>query len=209
MFGYTFAGLGLAYFAVQAIGIAAGGMVADQSAEGVRSVMGGGALGALALLAITLGAVVSNAMNDYSGSLAMQTIGVKVRRPVSAALVAVMAFGLIMWLSAGNLTERFQGVLLFISYWVPAFVAIVTIDWRRRSVGRDLIDPSAETTSRADAMAAMSSFAVAFAAAIPFMNTSIIVGPVASWLHGADLAYFVNFAVAVMVYGGYRLLRGR
>lgn len=209
VFGYTFAGLGLAYFAVQAIGIAAGGMVADQSAEGVRSVMGGGALGALALLAITFGAVASNAMNDYSGSLAMQTIGVKVRRPVSAALVAVMAFGLIMWLNAGNLTERFQGVLLFISYWVPAFVVIVTIDWRRRSAGRDLLDPAAETTSRADAMAAMVSFAVAFAAAIPFMNTSLIVGPVASWLHGADLAYFVNFVVAASLYGGYRLIRGR
>ena len=209
VFGYTFAGLGLAYFAVQAIGIAAGGMVADQSAEGVRSVMGGGALGALALLAITFGAVASNAMNDYSGSLAMQTIGVKVRRPVSAALVAVMAFGLIMWLNAGNLTERFQGVLLFISYWVPAFVVIVTIDWRRRSAGRDLLDPAAETTSHADAMAAMVSFAVAFAAAIPFMNTSLIVGPVASWLHGADLAYFVNFVVAAGLYGGYRLLRER
>lgn len=204
VFGYTFAGLGLAYCAVQAIGIAAGPMVADQSAEGVRSVMGGGVLGALALLAIAVGAVAANAMNDYSGSLAMQTIGVKVRRPVSAAVVAVMAFGLIMWLNAGNLTERFQGVLLFISYWIPAFVAIVIIDWRRRSAGRDLIEPAIETTSRADAIAAIVSFAVAFAAAIPFMNTSLIVGPVAAWLHGADLAYFVNFVVAAALYGGYR-----
>ena len=208
VFGYSFAGLVSAYIAVQAIGIAAGGMVADQSAVGVRSVMGGGVLGTLALLAIAFGAIASNAMNDYSGSLAMQTIGVKVRRPVSAALVSVIAFGLIMWLHAGNLTERFQGVLLFISYWVPAFVAIVTIDWRRRSAGRDLIDPAAELTSRADSVAAIASFAIAFAAAIPFMNTTLIVGPVASWLHGADLAYFVNFLVAAALYGGYRLLRG-
>ena len=40
------------------------------------------------------------------------------------------------------------------------------------------------------------------------MNTTLIVGPVASWLHGADLAYFVNFLVAAALYGGYRLLRG-
>ena len=48
MFGYTFAGLGLAYFAVQTIGIAAGGTVADQSAEGVRRklVKGGDGQGA-------------------------------------------------------------------------------------------------------------------------------------------------------------------
>ena len=139
----------------------------------------------------------------------MQTIGVKVRRPVSAALVAAIAFGLIMWLHAGDLTERFQGVLLFISYWVPAFVAIVAIDWHLRSAGREVIDPAAEITSRADAMAAMASFVIAFAAAVPFMNTSLIVGPVASWLHGADLAYFVNFVVAAGLYGGYRLLHGR
>ena len=209
VFGYTFAGLASAYIAVQAIGVAAGGMVADQSAEGVRSVMGGGVLGGMALLAIVFGAVAANAMNDYSGSLAMQTAGVKVRRPLSAALVAVIAFGLIMWLNAGNLTERFQGVLLFISYWVPAFVAIVIIDWRWRSAGRDLVDPAVEITPRADAAAAMVSFAVAFGAAVPFMHTNLITGPVAAWLHGADLAYFVNCVVAAALYGGYRVLRRR
>ena len=135
------------------------------------------------------------------------TTSFKVRRPVSAAVVAVIAFGLIMWLYSGNLTERFQGVLLFVSYWVPAFVAIVTIDWRRRSAGRDLIDPAAETTSRVDALAALASFVLAFAAAVPFMNTSLFVGPVAERLHGADLAYFVNFVVAAALYGGYRLIR--
>lgn len=209
VFGYTFAGLGLAYFAVQTIGIAAGGTVADQSAEGVRTVMGGGALGVLALLAITFGAIASNAMNDYSGSLALQTVGVKVRRPVSAALVAVIAFALILWLDAGDLSERFQGLLLFVSYWIPAFVAIVAIDWRFRSAGRELIDPASETTSRSDAMAALVSFVVAFAVAVPFMNTSLFVGPVAHLLHGADLAYFVNFLAAAALYGAYRILRRR
>lgn len=39
------------------------------------------------------------------------------------------------------------------------------------------------------------------------MNTSLFVGPVAERLHGADLAYFVNFVVAAALYGGYRLIR--
>ena len=50
----------------------------------------------------------------------------------------------------------------------------------------------------------MVSFAVAFGAAVPFMHTNLITGPVAAWLHGADLAYFVNFVVAAALYGGYR-----
>ncbi len=203
VFGYTFAGLALAYVAVQAIGIAAAGVLTDQTAQGVRSIMGGGTLGAVALLAIALGSVASNAMNDYSGSLALQTVGVKVRRPLSAVVVVVIAFALIMWLHAGDITARFQGVLLFVSYWIPAFVAIVAIDWRRRSAGRQLVDPTVETTSRRDAVAALVTFALAFAAAVPFMNTNLFVGPVASWLHGADLAYFVNFVVAAVLYGGF------
>ena len=56
-----------------------GDLVSEQTAEGVRSVMGGGVLGALALLVIALASIGSGAMNDYSGSLALQTIGVRVR----------------------------------------------------------------------------------------------------------------------------------
>lgn len=209
VFGYTFAGLALAYIAVQAIGIAAGETLSDQTAEGIRSVMGGGVLGGLALLMIALGSVASNAMNDYSGSLALQTVGVRVRRPVSAVVVAVLAFALIMWLQAGDLTARFQGVLLFVSYWIPAFVAIVAIDWRYRSSGRDVVDPAVENTPRADAAAALLSFAAAFAAAMPFMHTEVFVGPMATRLHGADVAYFVNFVVAAVLYGGYRAIARR
>jgi len=50
---------------------------------------------------------------------------------------------------------------------------------------------------------------VAYAAAVPFMNTSLFVGPIAAAWHGADVAYFVNFVVAAVLYGAYRLLRSR
>jgi NCS1 family nucleobase:cation symporter-1 len=39
------------------------------------------------------------------------------------------------------------------------------------------------------------------------MNTSVIEGPIAKAWHGADIAHFVNFLVAVVLYGGYRMLR--
>ena len=50
---------------------------------------------------------------------------------------------------------------------------------------------------------------IAYAAAVPFMNTSLFTGPVAAAWHGADVAYFVNFLVAAVLYGCYRLLRAR
>ena len=209
VFGYTFGGLALSSIGAQTVGLAAADLLTDQTAEGVRTVMGGGLPGAVALLAITLGSVSANAMNDYSGSLALQTVGVRLRRPVSAAIVATVAFGLIMWLHAGDLVDRFQSLLLFVSYWIPAFVAIIAIDWRRRSAGREVVNPAEENTPCADAVAALVSFVVAFAAAIPFMHTDLMVGAVASRLHGADLAYFVNFLVAAALYGGYRAVADR
>jgi NCS1 family nucleobase:cation symporter-1 len=148
-------------------------------------------------------------MNDYSGSLALQTIGVRVRRPVSAVIVTVLAFGLILWLHGADTATRFQDVLLLVSYWIPAFVAIVVIDWLLRIGGRATINPAEESTDRRDAAAAVIVFVLAYAAAIPFMNTSLIQGPVARAWHGADVAYFVNLLVAAVLYGGYRVFRSR
>jgi NCS1 family nucleobase:cation symporter-1 len=171
--------------------------------------MGGGVLGAVALVVIALASIGSGVMNDYSGSLALQTIGVRVRRPASAVIVTALAFALILWLHAADTATRFQDVLLLVSYWIPAFVAVVVIDWLIRTRGRASVNPAEETTGRRDAVAALIVFAVAYAAAVPFMNTSLIEGPIAKMLHGADIAYFVNLAVAAVLYGCYRALRGR
>src|SRR6476661_1179703 len=207
VFGFTFAGVVLAYIFIQGIGIAAGNVVSEQTAEGVRSVMGGGLLGGLALLIIALASIGSGVMNDYSGSLALQTIGVRVRRPVSAVIVTLLAFPLILWLHAADTASRFQNVLLLVSYWIPAFVSVVVIDWLLRIRGRATINPAEEPTERRDAAAAVIVFVLAYAAAIPFMNTSLIEGPVARAWHGADVAYFVNLVVAAVLYCGYRLVR--
>ncbi|MDT7754795.1 MAG: nucleobase:cation symporter, family [Mycobacterium sp.] len=209
VFGSTFGGMALAYVFVQGIGIAAGDLISEHTADGVRNVMGGGFLGGLALLIIALASVGSGVMNDYSGSLALQTLGVRVRRPLSSIVVTVLACALILWLHEGDTSERFLNVLLIVSYWVPAFVAIIVVDWRIRSRGRRAVNPAEERTERSDAVAALVVFVIAYAVAIPFMNTTLIVGPVATAWHGADVAYFVNFLVALALYGGYRWARLR
>ena len=209
VFAYTFGGILTAYVFVQGIGVAAGELVSEQTAEGVRSVMGGGFLGGLALLIIALASIGSGVMNDYSGSLALQTLGVRVRRPLSSVVVTVLAFGLILWLHAADTATRFQNLLLLVSYWVPAFVAIVAVDWWIRRRGRDVVDPALERTTAPDAIAALVAFVVAFAVAVPFMHTTVFVGSFAERWHGADIAYFVNFLAALVLYGGYRLVRAR
>lgn len=209
VFGFTAAGLTLGYGFVQGIGIAAASLIGAPTAEGVRSVLGGGLLGGLALTAIVVASISSGVMNAYSGSLALQTVGVQVRRPVAVVIATTSAFLLILWLRGADTATRFTDVLLLVSYWIPAFVAVVVIDWRLRSQGRSTVDPGLESTDGRDATAALFAVFISYLAAIPFMNTSLIQGSVAASWHGADIAYLVSSAVAAALYGGYRTLRVR
>ena len=114
---------------METIGLAGASVLGNQTAAGVRTLMGGGVLGVLALIAIVFGAITSNSMNDYTGSLAFQALGARVRRPIIAAIVAVLAFAAILWMNSGDTSGKFENLLLFIGYWIAPFVAIVMIDW--------------------------------------------------------------------------------
>ena len=202
IFWLTLGGLTASYVWVGTIGLGAASVLGNQTVAGVRTLMGGGTLGVLALIAIAFGAITSNSMNDYTGSLAFQALGARLRRPVTAALVAVLAFAAILWMHAADTSGRFENILLFIGYWIAPFCAIVLIDWHDH---KDRYEPSAlrAALSFRDLRAgwpALTAFVLAFAAMVPFMNTSVIEGPAAAALHGADLAFYVGFIAAGLLY---------
>ncbi|MEU4084620.1 purine-cytosine permease family protein [Streptomyces aureus] len=209
MFWCTLLGLVASFVAVQVLGLWGASVLTDQTAAGVDTLLGGGAQGAFGLLAVALAAVCSNAMNDYSGSLALQTLGVRIPRPVAAALAAGLGFPLVLWMHAADTTARFQNVLLFVGYWIPGFVAIVAVDWlaRGRERGGAPLDIAVETPRTPSGWPALVAFVAAFGAAVPFMDTGLYVGPVADALHGADLSYYVAFLVALALYAPLRLRR--
>jgi NCS1 family nucleobase:cation symporter-1 len=202
IFWLTLGGLTASYVWVQALGLGAASVLGNQTVPGVRALMGGGAPGVLALVAIAFGAITSNSMNDYTGSLAFQALGVRLRRPVTAALVAVLAFAVIVWMHAADTAGRFEDILLFAGYWIAPFCAIVMIDWHDH---KDRYRPSRLRAALAfpDLAAgwpALAAFVLAFAAMVPFMNTTVIQGPVARTLHGADIAFYVGFITAGLLY---------
>ncbi|MFG2312418.1 purine-cytosine permease family protein [Streptomyces sp. NPDC048566] len=211
MFWCTLLGLVASFVSVQVLGLWGASVLTDQTAAGVERVLGGGAAGAFGLLAVALAAVCSNAMNDYSGSLALQTLGVRMPRPVAAAVAAALGFPLVLWMHAADTAARFQNVLLFVGYWIPGFVAVVGVDWAARARERGGAPPDlAEESARRPAVGPpVLAFAGAFAAAVPFMDTGLYVGPVAAALHGADLSYYVAFLVALVLYAPLRLRRRR
>jgi NCS1 family nucleobase:cation symporter-1 len=203
IFWLTLAGLTASYVWVETIGLAGASVLSNQTAAGVRDLMGGGFLGVLALIAIVFGSITSNSMNDYTGSLAFQALGARVRRPVIAAVVAILAFAAILWMNAGDTSAKFTNILLFIGYWISPFCAIVMIDWHyNKEKYKPSFLRSALAFSKLDSgWAAIVAFVVAFAAMVPFMNTTLINWrPVADALQGADLAFYVGFVVAGVLY---------
>lgn len=203
IFWLTLAGLTASYVWVETIGLAAASVLSNQTAGGVRTLMGGGFLGVLALIAIVFGAITSNSMNDYTGSLAFQALGARVRRPIIAGVVAVVAFAAILWMNAGNTSGKFTNVLLFIGYWIAPFCAIVMIDWH---YNKDKYKPSflraaLGFSKLGNGWPAIVAFVVGFGVMVPFMNTTLISWhPVANALKGADIAFYVGFVVAGVLY---------
>src|SRR6266702_976223 len=202
IFWLTLGGLTASYVWVETIGLAGASVLANQTAAGVRTLMGGGVLGVLALVAIVFGAITSNSMNDYTGSLAFQALGARLRRPVIAVIVAVIAFAAILWMHAGDTSGKFQNVLLFIGYWIAPFCAIVMIDWHyaNHTYTPGFMRDALNLRNLHSVWPALVAFVLAFGAMVPFMNTSLVVGPVAHALDGADLAFYVGFLDAGVIY---------
>lgn len=208
VFWFTFAGMAGSFLWVYTIGLLGARSLSDQTAAGVKALMGGGALGYLALVAVAFGAVTSNAMNDYSGSLAAQAGGVRIKRHISAAFGTFIAFFLILWLHTGNLSAKFQNVLLFTAYWIAPFLAVVVIDWheRRKGVDRPTLVHMLQWRNLASGWPALVALVVGFGAMVPFMNTGLLVGPAANALDGADISFLVGFIVAAALYYPMRTL---
>ena len=148
MFWYTLLGLCLAAGWLEVLGVlVASQATGGESSDTIYSVLGGSGsiIAALAMIAIFIGTIAVNAMNDYTGSLSLLAAGVKIKRVFSAAAVAFLGYLFTLFLQFnGDFSLNFFNFLLFISYWISPFVGVVLADWwlrgrkRRRVVARRL-----------------------------------------------------------------------
>lgn len=199
------AGLGLSSAWLEILGVLiASKLSVNQTSRGIYQFMGGGVLGVIAMLGIAIGTVAIDAMDDYTGSLSLQSTGIKIPRPVSAVIVGVGGFGLALYMYEGNVVGTFENIVLFSGYWAAAYCAIVIAEWwlRRGQVDVRSLLHWRDLELGWEGLVAL---LAGFGAAIPFMDSSILVGSVSAGpLHGGDLAFEVGFVVAGIVYVGLR-----
>jgi NCS1 family nucleobase:cation symporter-1 len=211
VFWYTLLGMALASAWLEILGLlVATKATGGESSDTIYAVLGGGgafSIAGLAMVAIFVGTIAVNAMNDYTGSLSLQAAGFRIKRVYSAATVAGLAFIFTIFLqNSGDFSLNFFNFLLFISYWISPFVGVVLADWWLR--GRKADAASVVNFSRLPmGTVALVALVVGFLVGIPFQNSSLGYewgGPfnyiTANYLHGADLAYYVGGAVAFLIY---------
>lgn len=201
VFTWTFLGLFIGAAWIEILGLAVVGALGQETdtVHQIYALLGGGLVGAIAMIAIFFGTVAVNAMNDYTGSLSLQAAGLRVWRPASAGVVAVLSFLATLYLYYNNFSSTVENYLLVITYWIGPWAAVVLIDWRSRKGRFD--EAAVVAYSRLPSgLNAIIALAVGFVVSIPFMDQTLYVGPISTALGGADIAYLVGFIVAGAVY---------
>jgi NCS1 family nucleobase:cation symporter-1 len=211
IFWWTVLGLSLASGWIEILGL----LVADKATaagavDTINTILSGTPLAGLAMLAIGIGTVAVNAMNDYTGSLSLQAAGLRVPRVVSAFLVAILGFGVTLWLNAGDLVGKIENILLFLSYWIAPWAAVVLADWWLRGRRAD-VSRLTDLARLPSGWPALISAVVGFVISLPFQQsvlgadiakaTGLPINTISNdVLHYADLAYVVGFVVAFGLY---------
>jgi NCS1 family nucleobase:cation symporter-1 len=232
LFGWSFLGLVVGMSWIEILGFGASVLIRNLSSmAGVARIMGGGGLGDLAMVAMFVGTIAILAVEDYSGALAAQALGVRIVRPAITAISALVAFAVAAWLNTGSLGSKFEDVLLLISYWITPWTAVVLISWARtgrRGSWADfkevLSGPFDRLAAGWDQWCAVVAVVVGFLVCLPFSDTTTgsdiaAAHPSVEWLlggfsnhflHGGDVAFYVGFVVGGLVYaGGLALGRAR
>jgi NCS1 family nucleobase:cation symporter-1 len=195
-------GNGLSAMWLEIIGLIAAAKLTDQTSNGIYHFLGAGVFGSVAMIAIVLSNIGADAIDDYSGALSLQAAGILIPRVISSAMVAAAGFGIAMYLNTGNFETKLTNLLLFLGYWIAPFTGILLTDWYMR---RGRVDPASlmRLKSLPSGWQAVVAIVAGFGLSVPFMDSSIYVGPVSSGpLKGGDIAYIVGGILASLIYVG-------
>jgi len=209
VFWWTVLGLTLSAGWIEVLGL----LVADKATGGavdtINGVLSGSFLAPLAMIAIAIGTIAVNAMNDYTGSLSLQAAGVRVPRVYSAIAVAILGFFFTLYLNSGDLVSKFENYLLFIIYWVTPWIGVVLADWLLRGRRAD-VSRLADWASLPSGWQGLVALVVGFVVSLPFGTsvfgqeiadaTGLPINYFAPGLHYADIAYVIGFVVAFVLY---------
>ncbi|MFE6787314.1 purine-cytosine permease family protein [Streptomyces sp. NPDC057677] len=158
------------------------------------------------LLALVLGTISINALTAYSAGLALQAVGLRIRRSVSVLFDGAVAVALTLYgLLVSNFLDTVSNALQVITVLIGPLMAVYATDVVLRRCRYDGIALSDETpdspfwyTAGVNPAGALA-IVVGVTAASLCVNT-LYTGPVAAALDGIDLSLPVGMVVAATLY---------
>lgn len=158
------------------------------------------------LLALVLGTIAVNALTAYSAGLALQAVGLRIRRSVSVLFDGAVAVALTLYgLFVSNLLDTVSNALELIVVLIGPLMAVYATDIalrRGRYDGIALCDETARSPYRYTGginWAGALALCAGVGAAALCANT-LYTGPVAGLLGGVDLSLPVGMAVSAALY---------
>ena len=158
------------------------------------------------LLFLIVSTVLGNGVLLYSSGLTLQAIGLRIPRwqcvLVDGVISTVVTFIIVF---ASGFDTYYYDFLGLLGVWLAPWAAIYLVDWvlrRGRYVPVDLLrtDGGSYWGSRGFNIAGITAQIVGMLAALTWINTAALTGPLAKATGGADLSIFVGLIVGGGVY---------
>jgi NCS1 family nucleobase:cation symporter-1 len=158
-----------------------------------------GPFASIGMLALALGSIGGNAMNVYSGGLTALVSGIKINRLASAVVIGIIGTIIAVWAKEG-FVAKYEVYLLLIVYTIPALDAIFLTDFFLVRKKKHSLDSFYGKDIPLINGAGLISYLIGVGISIPMMSSGLYTGPIARYLHGADISYVVSMIVAGLCY---------
>lgn len=209
-FWYTYAGSVIGSSWMMILGAIAT-IVAPKQSEAMVSYFGhlSGGISFITYVLVMFGVLAINTLNLYGAFMSTVTTisaftkwrSTQKTRVTFILIVAVIGTLLSIW-GQGNFLDNYSKFLLLLLYFMIPWTAINLVDFyllRKGNYNVDAIFNANGEYGRVNWIA-IAAYVIAVGIQWPFMNTELYVGPIASLLHGADIAWIVALIVSAALY---------
>lgn len=189
-----FSGLFLSYVVMEAFGIITASLVKEQTPDSLMAALQSvaGVFAPLVLIAAAIGVIPANAMNDNSAAYCLVSAGIRIPRPLSAAIAGLGGFYIALY-GAGHLSTIVEDTILLLFYWIAPWTAIVLVHWFMSGMKEKAFEKG--WTIGASIFSLVTLLTIGL-----FASNDLYTGPIAKMLDGADIGYYVGFFLAGFLY---------
>ncbi len=211
-FIYTYAGLVISSAWMMVLGVLLTlGMpkFLDNSSTSVATLFGNGFVAVIIYLVIVAGILAVNVLNLYGAFMSFTTCiqalsNIRVTRNVRIFLVTLMAIlgTILAILGNGNFLNNFTNFILFLAYFLIPWTSINLMDFYFVRKGRYSIKDIFDLNGIYGRFnwRTLFVYVLGVLVEIPFMNTTLYVGPLAKAMGGADISWIIGILISAPTY---------